>query len=130
MNRILPIVEKMLDGKSENGIIIGSSSFLGIATLDASESPQSEMPFGGTPSSCSVSGVTVEQVIVGSPAAKAGILAGDVITAFDGTAVTSDAELKTLILEHRPGAPVQVTYTTASGTIITVSLHLGTGPVA
>jgi Lon-like protease len=51
---------------------------------------------------------TVQETIKGMPAA--GVLRpGDVIEAVDGTPVTCRADPGTLIREHRPGSPVQLT---------------------
>jgi S1-C subfamily serine protease len=54
------------------------------------------------------SGVLVVEVAPGSAAAAAGLLAGDVITSLDGVAVTSMAELATLVRDHAPGETVVV----------------------
>jgi putative serine protease PepD len=56
-------------------------------------------------------GAQVVTVIPGSPADQAGLKAGDVITAADGTTVTSSAQLAQLIRAHQPGDQVTLTYT-------------------
>ena len=48
-------------------------------------------------------GVYVTQVAENSPAAQAGIEAGDIITSIDGTAITSMQELSELIAKHNIG---------------------------
>ncbi len=48
-------------------------------------------------------GVLVQSVIKGSPADKAGVLAGDVILSVDGTAVNAANAIQLLIAEHKPG---------------------------
>ena len=77
-------------------------------------------------------GVLVAQVATGSPAAKAGIkggshqtdiqgqtyvTGGDVITAIDGTAVTSAEDLAAAILQHKPGDTVTVTVLRGGSTL-------------
>ena len=47
----------------------------------------------------------------GTPAAKAGLHAGDVITVIGGANVSSADELRAAINERRPGDRVPVTYT-------------------
>jgi putative serine protease PepD len=49
------------------------------------------------------SGVGVAQVEAGSAAADAGVQTGDVITAVDGTAVTTPQQLRAIIAAHKPG---------------------------
>jgi len=54
-------------------------------------------------------GAFVASVQNGSPAAKSGIRAGDVITAFDGQAVRASSDLPPLVGALKPGSKVQVT---------------------
>ncbi len=55
-------------------------------------------------------GAQVANVLDGSPASQAGLQAGDVITAVDGTAVTSPSELAQRIRSHQSGDQVTITY--------------------
>jgi putative serine protease PepD len=55
-------------------------------------------------------GAMVQAVLPGAPAERAGIQAGDVITAVDGTAVHSVDELIIAIREHKIGQTVTLTY--------------------
>jgi membrane-associated protease RseP (regulator of RpoE activity) len=50
-----------------------------------------------------VRGVRVSQIYPGSPADEAGVRSGDLIMAVDGKRVTSPEELRSVILQHRPG---------------------------
>ncbi|WP_030446488.1 S1C family serine protease [Actinocatenispora sera] len=54
-------------------------------------------------------GAAVVSVQKNGPADKAGIKAGDVITAVGGTQVTDVAELTAILAEHKPGDTVEVT---------------------
>jgi len=72
-----------------------SGVFLGVSTANATGGQQ---------------GAQVENVANGSPAAGAGLQAGDVITAVDGTAVSSPADLARLVRSHQPGDQVTITY--------------------
>jgi putative serine protease PepD len=72
-------------------------------------------------------GVQVSEVRAGSPAAEAGLEAGDVVTAVDGDSVTSASELQAAIDAKRPGEGVSVTYTRA-GESETVHVELGSRP--
>ena len=65
-----------------------------------------------------------------TPAGDAGIEAGDTITAVDGTATTTAAQLRALIAAHDPGDEVSITWTDSSGSSHTATVELGQGPVA
>jgi putative serine protease PepD len=69
-------------------------------------------------------GVGVAAVSAGSAAATAGLKAGDVITAVDGTAVKSAESLRAIVAAHAPGDKLTVTYT-RSGSSKTVDVTLG-----
>ncbi|MCW3462726.1 PDZ domain-containing protein [Chitinophaga nivalis] len=56
-------------------------------------------------------GVTVKTVAKGSPAEKAGLKTGDIITQIDNTLVNEPRELYETIGEYKPGDKVTVTYT-------------------
>jgi Do/DeqQ family serine protease len=55
-------------------------------------------------------GSLVENVVPDSPAAKAGLKRGDVITAVDGRPVSSDGDLRIYIVQKRPGSVIKLTY--------------------
>ena len=71
----------------------------------------------------------VKGVYKGTPAADAGIAAGDTITAVDGTEVSTSSALHSAIAAHSPGDDVSITWTDASGASHTKTLTLGEGPV-
>jgi putative serine protease PepD len=62
-----------------------------------------------------------------TPASKAGLRAGDVITSIGGTHVSSADEVRAAINEHKPGDRVALTYT-RNGKSHTVSLTLASRP--
>jgi putative serine protease PepD len=72
-----------------------------------------------------LNGVSVADVSSGSAAASAGIKAGDVITAVDGTTVKSAESLRAIIDSHKPGDKITVTVT-RGGSSKTLSVTLGT----
>jgi putative serine protease PepD len=71
-------------------------------------------------------GVKLGSVTSGGAAAKAGLKAGDVITAIDGTAVTGAGVLASLIASHQPGDVLKVTFRRSGDATQTVSATLGT----
>ena len=69
-------------------------------------------------------GVRVQQVMPGSAAEKAGILAGDVVVALDDRPIVDLRGYSALLKEHAPGDAVEVTLL-REGERITVSTELG-----
>jgi putative serine protease PepD len=53
-------------------------------------------------------GAYVQEVTAGTPAAKAGIKAGDVVVAVDGRSVASAAALGGVVRQHQPGDEVEI----------------------
>jgi len=72
-------------------------------------------------------GVQLTEVRSGTPAEKAGLHTGDVITRVDGQKVTNASELGQAIDAKRPGTKVSVTYL-RNGSTHTVSVTLGVRP--
>jgi S1-C subfamily serine protease len=73
-------------------------------------------------------GALVDGTVCGSPAASAGLTGGSVITAVNGTPVTSPGDLTGILARFRPGTTISVTWTSPSGKQATSSLHLTAGP--
>lgn len=72
-------------------------------------------------------GATVASVVAGSPAASAGLKAGDVITKVDSATIASANDLTAAISAHAPSDKVTVTLTRAGATK-TIDVTLGTRP--
>jgi putative serine protease PepD len=77
--------------------------------------------------STSQTGAAIGQVRTGTPAASAGLRAGDVITAAAGKSITSASQLRAAINAHQPGDTISVTYT-RGGQSHTVSVKLAARP--
>jgi putative serine protease PepD len=73
------------------------------------------------------SGAQVASVTAGSPAAEAGLEAGDVITSFDGDPISSAEDLTSAVSTMSPGDEVGITYT-RDGETHAVEATLGTRP--
>jgi S1-C subfamily serine protease len=73
-------------------------------------------------------GALVAQVQAGGPAAKAGIRAGELITAVNGTATPDPATLAEVLAGLDPGQVVTVTLVSAGGARQTVRVTLGQYP--
>jgi putative serine protease PepD len=72
-------------------------------------------------------GAQVGQVVSGSPADKAGLKAGDVITAVNGSTVSGADELTAAVGSRAPGDTVTLTVD-RNGTTKTITVTLGTRP--
>jgi putative serine protease PepD len=72
-------------------------------------------------------GVRLTDVRTGTPASRAGLRVGDIVTAIDGAKVTQASELGSAIDAKRPGDPVSITYV-RGGTTKTVQVRLAERP--
>lgn len=87
-----------------------------------------QSPFGQRgvpPTTNTVNGARVDQVTADSPAAKAGLQVGDVITAIDGTNIDQSNSLASLIQAKKPGDTVKLSVTRGNQTL-SISVTLGT----
>ena len=85
---------------------------------------------GTTTPGTAAAGADVAGVVNGSPASKAGLAQGDVITAVGGKSVSSPDDLTSIMAGYHPGDKVQVTWTDSSGQSHTATVTLATGPAA
>jgi putative serine protease PepD len=74
-------------------------------------------------------GAKITQVVKGGPAAKAGLKAGDVITSFDGTPITSADDITAAVSGAKANETVQVTVK-RDGSTKHVSVTLGVQPAS
>jgi S1-C subfamily serine protease len=72
-------------------------------------------------------GAMLREVVVGGPAATAGLASGDVITRIDDVEITSMSSLVVALRSHQPGDTVMITYR-RGGTESTVSVALTEKP--
>ncbi len=127
------LAKNILAGKEINGIHIGETAFLGVEVRSLSTvTPYLTAAFGTSTKTGTVTkaGVGIVGIIQGTPAAKAGLVRGDVITKFDGSTVTSPDALTKLIEKHHPGDTVKITWTTSSGNHDSATVVMGSGPAA
>jgi len=124
----LGIVLQIVDGDESDGVTIGYSAFLGVYFGETTSATEPGTQTGAQTGTTASSGATVAGVLEDTPAADAGLVAGDTITAVDGTAVATSDELSALLEDYEPGDTVTVAYTDASGTAQTASITLTEGP--
>jgi S1-C subfamily serine protease len=121
IDKALNIAHEIESGVDNSTIHQGYPGFLGVSIADSSANG-----FGNSGSS--VSGAQIQSVVDGSPAAGAGLAAGDVITTVNGTAVSSATDLHRALADDKPGTKVTITWTDTSGQSHSASVTLATGP--
>ena len=84
--------------------------------------------FGGGHSGGSQAGALLGGVLPGSPAARAGLAQGDVITSLGGHAVGPSTVIPDLLISHHPGDMVQIQWVDQSGRTHSASVRLASGP--
>lgn len=115
----LDIASQIVSGDESGTVQIGAKGFLGIGLAQST---------AGTTGSAA--GALVAGVYENTPAAEAGLVAGDTITAVNGTAVASGTALSAAIAQMEPGESVTLTWTTAAGTSQSATVTLVEGPAA
>jgi S1-C subfamily serine protease len=129
------VAKQIVAGDASSTVHIGTTGFLGIEVSSADSSSSTggfgeSGGFGGTGTGTTTSGATVEGTLSGSPAATAGLAAGDVITSVAGQSVTSSAQISSILSSDHPGDKVTVTWTDTEGQSHTASIALASGPAA
>jgi S1-C subfamily serine protease len=107
--KVLRVAGDLESGVTSSRYTYGAPAFLGVG-------------LGAT-------GTTVQGVYSGTPAARAGLAAGDRITAIGSTRVGTSAALRRAVATYSPGDRVGVTWTDAQGTSHTATVTLTDGPV-
>jgi S1-C subfamily serine protease len=127
INTAVQIADEIEAGQGSSTVHIGSTAFLGIGIQPSS---QSGGGFGGFGGGQGTTGAYLENVEQNSPAATAGLAAGDTITSLGGQTVTSAQDVAHILVKYHPGDKVQITWQDQSGQSRTASLTLATGPAA
>jgi serine protease Do len=112
-NMAKPIMEMLMkDGKVSRG-------YLGIGIATVSPAIAKKYGLGAQ------RGVLVAGVEASGPAAKAGLVEGDVITAINGNEVKSDDSLRNTIAMSKPNSTIELAVTHRDGKTATVKAKLG-----
>jgi S1-C subfamily serine protease len=152
INTAMTIATQIAGEHANPSIQLGLPAFLGVLLPDSkSTSPEQEADTGtqsanrSSGESCltqdagndtatpariapASSGALVDGVVCGTPAAEAGLEAGDVITSFAGHSVPSAAALSSTLTHDRPGTKVLLTWVAVAGGSYSAQVTLGTGP--
>jgi S1-C subfamily serine protease len=114
INRAVQTVRQIEAHRSSATIHIGATPFLGVS-MAPSRSNLGSGPF-------------VAGVASGSPADRAGISVGSLITKLDGHAVASPEQLTSLLLLHRAGDTVTLRWIDGLGTVHSKRIKTASGP--
>jgi putative serine protease PepD len=130
-NTVIGINDQILNAGDTN-----DNAGVGFAVpIDSSKSVAQTLIAGGTVKHAYVGvriesvagGAKITKIVAGSPAAKAGLKVGDVITAFDGKTITSADELTAAVTAAKPGEQATVTLQ-RGGATQHVTVTLGVQP--
>jgi S1-C subfamily serine protease len=122
INTALSLVSSIKNGDGSSTIHIGPTAFLGVeVSSGAANGVGYSAPSGTT-------GAVIQEILSGTPASSSALVAGDVITTFNGETVSTASDLSTLIQSLQPGTSVEVGYTTQSGVTGTATIKLALGP--
>lgn len=143
----LSTAESIIDGEQTSTNTIGYPAFLGIGVQQDSQSTQSGQgsqslqpgdgnsnsqsgQSGQSGSTSQTAGAVVAGVYEDTPAAEAGLTAGDTITRIGSTQITDGTALSEAIAEHKPGDTVSLSWTDANGQTHSAKVTLTEGPAA
>lgn len=131
INTALAIASQMQQGQSSSSVRIGLPAFLGVDVENASSAGGAGGGgfggFGGYSPPVD-SGALITNVFPQTPAQSAGLVSGDVITSANGTTITSQSSLGSVIAADHPGQSISLTWVDSSDNSHTASVTLGTGP--
>ncbi len=116
IDRALSIANQIEHGRSSATVHVGPTAFLGVNTA----SPQS--------ATGRAIGALITGVLPGTPAARAGLVRGDIVVSVDGRTIASPAALTSRLLARSPGATAALVWVDQSGKVHRASVQLANGP--
>jgi S1-C subfamily serine protease len=114
IDRARSIMGQILAGRSSATVHVGATAFLGV--------------LGAASRFSDVDGVLVQQVVSDTPAERAGLQRGDVITRVGGRSVTSTTAISSLLQLRKPGDRIAISWIDRVGNSRTASVKLASGP--
>jgi S1-C subfamily serine protease len=138
VNEAVSIAKQIEAGTTSADVHIGATAFLGVGFSAESSGAQGGASQGGASQGGGFqgggfqngSGATIAQAVSGSPAAQAGLVAGDEITSLGGKSVSSASDIRQALVKYHPGNSVSVSWIDASGQSHTSTVTLANGPAA
>ncbi len=105
--KALPILENLMSRETREKVDEKEMGYIGISGQGVSTEATE---LYGVPQ-----GIYITQIGSGSPADDAGLVEGDIITSFDGVAVTSMSDLQNLMQYYKSGETIEVKIQTSAG---------------
>ena len=145
INEATSIAKQIEAGTTSANVHIGATAFLGIESQPTSQGSGSGFGgsgfggsgfggsgFGGSGGSqgSSATGVTISGTLSGSPAANAGLTAGDTITSVGGQSVSAAQDIANVLVKYHPGDSISISWVDQSGQSQTTTVTLANGPAA
>jgi S1-C subfamily serine protease len=115
IDTVLRIAGQIEAGHRTSNVHVGPTAFLGVSLADRDRLE-------------STNGAVVEGVAPSSPAAKAGLDSGDVITSVGGRRVRTAAALRALVVRLSPGQVVRVIWIDPLEGRTSMRVRLASGP--
>ena len=122
VNEALSVARQIEAGTSSSTVHIGATAFLGVEVPASGAVPGMQ---GGRSGGAQVAGV-----VPGSAVARAGLTAGDTITALAGHTISSSSEIRTVLVQYHPGNKISISWTDQAGGSHRATIVLGAGPAA
>ena len=142
INQATSIAQQIEAGTTSANVHIGATAFLGIESQPTSQGSSSgfggsgfggsgfgSSGFGGSQGS-STNGVAISGTLSGSPAANAGLTAGDTITSVGGQSVSTAQDIAHVLVKYHPGDSISISWVDQSGQSQTTNVTLASGPAA
>jgi S1-C subfamily serine protease len=124
INTALSIAKQIEGGQASSTVHIGTTAFLGVVIANTSSSGSE---IGG---SQETAGVELGGAASGTPAAQAGLTAGDVVTSVAGHTVSSSTSIQQVLEGYHPGDKITIDWTDTSGQSHSATVTLASGPAA
>ena len=133
IDNALTVVKQILTGTATSTVQIGAKAYLGVQVTDTIAA-YPNASFGGYRTGSSTGaggdGAAVAAIVDGSPAAQAGLEAGDTITGVGSTTVDSSSALSTALATYGVGDKVQITWADTAGSTQQATVTLAASPTA
>jgi S1-C subfamily serine protease len=126
INNALAIERQIDAGQASDTVHVGPTAILGVQVISTPDGD----PVAAPQDQADAAGVPVTGVELDSPAAEAGLHAGDQLTGLDSAAVDSATTLIRLLGHHHPGDHVTLRWTDTAGQQHSTTTTLATGPPA